>query len=74
MQREPVDSTVIVSVGYDLDSGTLEVEFTSGKVYQFFNVPVSLAQALRAADSLGAFFNTHVRNGGYAYALVEPGK
>lgn len=74
MQREPVDSTVIASVGYDFDSRTLEVEFTSGKVYQFFDVPVSLAQALRAADSLGTFFNTHVRNGGYAYALVESEK
>lgn len=74
MQREPVESSVIVSVGYDVDSGTLEVEFTSGKVYQFFDVPVALAHALRAADSLGAFFNTHVRNGGYAYALVDPGQ
>jgi KTSC domain-containing protein len=72
VQREPVESSVITSVGYDASSRTLEVEFTSGKVYQFFDVPADLAQALRAAESHGAFFNTHVRSGGYAYALVEP--
>jgi hypothetical protein len=72
VQRDPVESSVISSVGYDTDSRTLEVEFTSGKVYQFFDVPPELARALRAAESSGAFFNTYVRTGGYAYALVEP--
>ena len=54
-----------------MDSRTLEVEFITGRVYQFFDVPPALAASLRAADSAGAFFNTFVRNGGYAYALVE---
>jgi hypothetical protein len=68
--RDPVTSSAIVSVGYDAESRTLEIEFTSGRVYQFFDVPESVAQALRAAPSQGAFFNLFVRNGGYDFKQV----
>jgi hypothetical protein len=70
VHREPVTSSAIVSVGYDAETATLEIEFTSGRVYQFFDVPESLAEALRAAPSQGTFFNLFVRTGGYAYKQV----
>ena len=39
MNRKPVRSSNISSIGYDSESKTLEIEFHSGGVYQYFNVP-----------------------------------
>ena len=39
MQRTPVSSTAIQSVGYDPAGLLLEIEFTTGKVYQYRGVP-----------------------------------
>ncbi|MBZ5568932.1 MAG: KTSC domain-containing protein [Acidobacteriia bacterium] len=61
MDRTAVSSSNIASIGYDSDSGTLEVEFTNGKVYQYFNVPPDVAARLLAAPSIGRFFNSYVR-------------
>ena len=35
MQRTPVDSTNLASVGYDADTKMLEVEFHGGSAYQY---------------------------------------
>lgn len=39
MDRETVQSSNIASVGYDLSSSTLEIEFKSGGIYQYSGVP-----------------------------------
>ena len=39
MNRSPVSSINVASVGYDGSTLTLEVEFLSGSVYQYFDVP-----------------------------------
>lgn len=62
MERELVSSSNLASVGYDADSETLEVEFTGGSVYQYFNVPTFMHERMMAADSIGIFFNAEVRN------------
>jgi hypothetical protein len=67
MEREPVDSSVLASVGHE--DGVLEVEFTSGAVYRYFDVPVPVHEALMAAESHGSYFNAHVRDA-YAYERV----
>ena len=38
MDRKQVNSSNIQSIGYDVQSAILEVEFTSGDVYQYFNL------------------------------------
>lgn len=38
MIRQPVSSSNIRSIGYDSKSNTLEIEFHSGGVYQYFGV------------------------------------
>jgi hypothetical protein len=60
--RRPVDSSLIRSVGYDLPSSVLEVEFDSGHVYEYYDVPLSIYSELMAAESVGSFFNDHVRD------------
>jgi hypothetical protein len=57
-----VDSTSLRSVGYDAASLTLEVEFRNGSVYRYANVPSELWARLRRAESMGRFFQDHVRD------------
>ncbi|GGQ33781.1 KTSC domain-containing protein [Shewanella litoralis] len=61
MERTPVDSSNLVSVGYDEDTSTLEVEFNSG-LYQYFDVPVHVYEELMNSDSKGSFLHRHVKN------------
>jgi hypothetical protein len=61
MQRIQVNSSNIRSIGYDTLSSTLEVEFTSNEVYQYFNVPEYLYQQFLNASSHGQFLNDNIR-------------
>lgn len=69
MIRDSVSSSNIASIGYDPDSETLEIEFTNGSIYQYFNVPAGLHEQLMAAPSKGQFLNTYIRNA-YPYSRV----
>ncbi|SHL96335.1 KTSC domain-containing protein [Hymenobacter psychrotolerans] len=62
MERARVRSSNISSIGYEVNSQTLEVEFQSGSVYQYSRVPESIYEALMDARSHGAYFNDHVRD------------
>lgn len=55
-------SSVIESLGYDPGTQVLEVEFRTGRVYQYFGVPPTLYGLLRNAGSLGEFFNRTIRS------------
>jgi hypothetical protein len=61
MKRIPVESSSIVSVGYDADHATLEVEFEGNRVYEYLDVPASVYEALLEADSIGRFVNERVK-------------
>ncbi|MGA3052050.1 MAG: KTSC domain-containing protein [Chitinispirillaceae bacterium] len=62
MDRLPVSSSNLASVGYDPSSMTLEIEFKDGSLYQYFDVPVAVYQGLMNADSKGTFFSQNLRN------------
>jgi hypothetical protein len=62
MMREPVASTNILSLGYDSASETLEVEFSSGSIYQYYNVGAALHEQLMMAPSKGQFLNAYIKN------------
>ena len=38
MKREHVESSNIESIGYDVKTQTLEIEFLNGAIYQYFDV------------------------------------
>lgn len=69
MRRQPVNSSNLLSVGYDPATSTLEIEFRSGGVYQYFNVPVPVHDALMSASSHGRYFHRHIK-GVYSYIRV----
>ena len=62
MLRQVVESSSLRSIGYDRATATLEVEFSSGGVYRYADVPPELWSAFRHADSKGRFFQDHVRD------------
>lgn len=39
MQRVRVYSSTMASVGYDAASSKLQIEFTSGSIYEYRNIP-----------------------------------
>lgn len=59
--RVPVESAAIVSIGYDRQSRTLEVEFKTGVVYQYFEVPETVYKELLSAPSKGAYMNSKIK-------------
>lgn len=70
MERIPVSSSNLASVGYDLNSAILEVEFNHGGIYQYSGVPEEVHQGLMGAGSHGSYFDQFVKKAGYAYAKV----
>jgi hypothetical protein len=70
MKRLPVESSTLISVGYDKASATLELEFRDG-VYQYFGVPADVYNGLMNADSKGSYFNRVLRNAGYPCSKVS---
>ncbi len=70
MKRQPISSSNIRSIGYEPESGTLEIEFHGGGVYQYFDVPQSVYNALMSASSRGSFFHGNVRDK-YRYTKIQ---
>ena len=62
MNRTPINSSNICSVGYETETTTLEVEFHSTGVYQYSGVPDSVYQDLMLAASKGAYFHNHIKD------------
>jgi hypothetical protein len=68
--RTPVQSSSIKSHGYDPNTQTLAVEFTSGHVYHLSGVPPEDAQAFASAPSLGSHWHANLR-GKYESTRIE---
>lgn len=65
MKREYVRSRMITIYGFESSSSTLEVEFSSGAVWQYYDVPESVYYKMKNAVSLGKFFLANIK-GQYA--------
>jgi len=62
MERTKVSSSNLKSVGYDEVEKELEVEFTSGAVYKYLDVPKNKYTNLMNAESKGKFFTRFIKN------------
>lgn len=71
MNRIPVVSSNLCSVGYDETSKMLEVEFHDSRVYQYFDVPALIYHGLMAASSHGSYLDRYVKKAGYRYLRVR---
>jgi hypothetical protein len=62
MNRIPVTSSSLHSVGYDDECEILEVQFGSGSVYQYLHVPRDVYEMLMTAPSVGNFFVAQIKD------------
>ena len=69
MERVPVISKNIHSIGYDAATETLEIKFDSGAVFQYYSVPANVHAELMTAPSKGSYFDYRVKNS-YRYSKV----
>jgi hypothetical protein len=62
MKRILVESSSLVSVRYDPEFSTLEVEFHHSGLYRYFAVPQLIFEKLMTAESKGAYLNDHIKS------------
>jgi hypothetical protein len=61
LERQPVRSRILRSVGYDDSTKILEIEFHTGLVYQYSGVPSKVYADLMHSSEIGKFFSEKVR-------------
>lgn len=66
--KNPPTSSVIAEIDYK--DGVLQVKFTTGGIYQYFNVPESVYMEMMFAQSQGRFFHENI-NGKYPYGVIR---
>jgi hypothetical protein len=63
MERQPVASSLIRSVGFDPVASILEIELIApNRLYKFYDVPFSVYDELMEAPSKGRYFNEFIRD------------
>ena len=72
MERRPVQSSSLRSIGYDPEGQQLEVEFLSGRIYLYREVPESLYAWLMRSPGKGGYFNRMIRDA-YPFRDITPG-
>jgi hypothetical protein len=60
MERSPVKSSFLATIGYSPESATLEVAFKSGRIYQYFGVEPEVHKSLVGAESVGRFYSVAI--------------
>jgi len=61
MERENVQSSNIASLGFDFNTSILEVEFHSGAVWQYYDVPENVYYDMKNSVSMGRFFSSRIK-------------
>ena len=71
MLRVDLQSTSLKAVTYHDRSARLELEFRSGAIYRYSDVPALVYQELLRAESNGQYFNQHIRNR-FIHTKIKP--
>jgi hypothetical protein len=61
MERIPVESSSIASVGYDKVTCELELEYRNGRTYRYLLVPPAAYRLLLRAASVGEYVNRVIK-------------
>lgn len=79
IERTPVESSNLLSAGYDSETKTLEIQFKDGKdaqakpgaVYQYHDVPSSVWDDFQGAESKGRYFHQAIKKGGFGFTKIS---
>lgn len=61
VDRTPVSSSNVSSVGHDASTNTLAVEFKDGSVYHYHDVPKDIHDALVSSRSVGGYIHSSIK-------------
>jgi hypothetical protein len=62
MNRDPVDSSMIASIGYDCDKNILEIEFkNNGRIFEYYDVPLDEYEQIMNVESKGKYFLANIK-------------
>lgn len=70
IERTPISSSNIASVGYDEKNQTLEIEFHHGAIFQYFDVPQHVYEKIMSASSPAKIFMFEIKNK-YTYKQIN---
>jgi hypothetical protein len=62
MERSPLTSSSVASAGYDEATLVLEIEFRSGRIYQFEDVPRGVFDWLLRTPNKGSYVARMINN------------
>lgn len=62
MHRTIVKSSMIASLGFDSRTSTLEIQFNSGAVWQYYKVSEKIYLQMKSAASCGSFFLDNIKD------------
>lgn len=69
MNRYPIQSVNIVSVGYDEINEILEIEFKLHVIYQYLEVPLEEFVAFMKAENIEEFYDNFIKSKYHFIAL-----
>ena len=61
MERASINSTMITSIGYDSSTGTLEIEYKDGSVWQYYDFPETMWNEFQYAESQGKYWHRNIK-------------
>jgi len=61
VDRQPVKSSNVKSVGHDPKTNTLAVEFKDGSIYHYHDVPKDVHESLVSARSVGGYIHASIK-------------
>ena len=70
MVNQMVLSSEIEWIGYEHKNHMLQVEFITGGIYQYENVPAQVYEDFLSTDSHGRFFESKIK-GAYPYRKIR---
>lgn len=71
MNMTNVSSSNLQSVGFDKINNILRIQFLSGGLYDYLDIPFTLYEGLMNAESKGKYFDTHIKKGGYHFNKIN---
>jgi hypothetical protein len=61
IERQPVSSSNIKSIGFDPKERIMAVEFSDGAVYHYHNIEKNTYEDLLSAKSVGSHFHKNIK-------------
>lgn len=61
LKRVPVQSRILKSIAYDEPLHVMEVEYQTGSIYRYYEIPVEVYKAMFSERSPGSFWNSFLK-------------